>query len=197
MLLVVGRIGRAHGVRGDLFVEPFTDSPDERFAPGQTLMMSNDQSLTVATSKWHSGRLVVHFVGIDDRTAAEALKGSELTMDVDPQALPEDPDEYYDHQLVGLTVVLTNGDVVGVVSEMVHLPSQDLVIVKRDGLPEAMIPFVNEMVPTIDVVAGTMTITPPPGLLNEAEAIVLRDDESQSSPDSDADESDTDGDTDA
>ncbi len=197
MLLVVGRIGRAHGVRGDLFVEPFTDSPDERFAPGQTLMMSNDQSLTVATSKWHSGRLVVHFVGIDDRTAAEALKGSELTMDVDPQALPEDPDEYYDHQLVGLTVVLTNGDVVGVVSEMVHLPSQDLVIVKRDSLPEAMIPFVNEMVPTIDVVAGTMTITPPPGLLNEAEAIVLRDDESQSSPDSDADESDTDGDTDA
>ena len=197
MLLVVGRIGRAHGVRGDLFVEPFTDSPDERFAPGQTLMMSNDQLLTVAASKWHSGRLVVHFVGIDDRTAAEALKGSELTMDVDPQALPEDPDEYYDHQLVGLTVVLTNGDVVGVVSEMVHLPSQDLVIVKRDGLPEAMIPFVNEMVPTIDVVAGTMTITPPPGLLNEAEAIVLRDDESQSSPDSDADESDTDGDTDA
>ena len=175
MLLVVGRIGRAHGVRGDLFVEPFTDSPDERFAAGQTLMMSNDQSLTVATSKWHSGRLVVHFVGVDDRTAAEGLKGTELTMDVDPQEQPQDPDEYYDHQLVGLKVILTNGDAIGVVSEMVHLPSQDLVIVKRDGLPEAMIPFVNEMVPTVDIVAGTITITPPPGLLNEAEAIVLRE----------------------
>jgi len=174
MQLVVGRIGRAHGVRGDLFVEPFTDEPDNRFADGAVLETSDGQQVTVATSKWHSGRLVIHFVGIDDRTSAEGVRGLELTLDVDPNELPEDPDEYYDHQLIGMSVVC-DGEVVGTISEIIHLPAQDLIAVKRDGLEEALIPFVSEFVPDVDVANKRMTITPPPGLLNDAEAIVIRE----------------------
>ena len=86
MLLVVGRVGRAHGVRGDVFVEPFTDEPDERFAVGAVLQAQSAVQLTVASAKWHSGKFVVHFTGIDDRTAAEAIRGTELLLDIDPGA---------------------------------------------------------------------------------------------------------------
>jgi 16S rRNA processing protein RimM len=177
MQLVIGRIGRAHGVRGDLFVEPMTDEPDHRYADGTVLMTSESTTLTVATSKWHSGRFVVHFAGVDDRNAAEALRGQTLTIDVDPTELPEDPDEFYDHQLVGLSVALEDGSVIGVIGEVIHLPSQDLLSVKREGDTEVLIPFVMEFVPDIDLDSKTVTITPPPGLLNELEAIVVRDEE--------------------
>jgi 16S rRNA processing protein RimM len=140
-------------------------------------MTSDDTTLTVATSKWHSGRFVVHFEGIEDRTAAESLRGQTLTIDVDPTELPEDPDEFYDHQLVGLNVKLEDGSLVGVVGEVIHLPSQDLLSVKREGDTEVLIPFVLEFVPKIDLDTKTVTITPPPGLLNELEAIVVRDEE--------------------
>jgi len=177
MQLVIGRIGRAHGVRGDLFVEPMTDEPDHRYADGTVLMTSDDTTLTVATSKWHSGRFVVHFAGVDDRNAAEALRGQTLIIEVDPAELPEDPDEYYDHQLIGLKVVLEDGSLIGVIGEVIHLPSQDLLSVAREGDTEVLIPFVTEFVPEIDLDTKTVTITPPPGLLNELEAIVVRDEE--------------------
>jgi len=177
MQLVIGRIGRAHGVRGDLFVEPMTDEPDHRFADGTVLMTSDNTTLTVATSKWHSGRFVVHFAGVDDRNAAEALRGQTLTIEVDPAELPEDPDEFYDHQLVGLKVALKDGSLIGVIGEVIHLPSQDLLSVKREGDTEVLIPLVMEFVPEIDLDSKTVTITPPPGLLNELDAIVVRDEE--------------------
>jgi 16S rRNA processing protein RimM len=140
-------------------------------------MTSDNTTLTVATSKWHSGRFVVHFAGIDDRTAAESLRGQTLTIDVDPTELPEDPEEFYDHQLIGLKVVLEDGSLIGVIGEVIHLPSQDLLSVTREGDTEVLIPFVMEFVPEIDLDAKTVTITPPPGLLNELEAIVVRDEE--------------------
>jgi 16S rRNA processing protein RimM len=173
MQLVIGRIGRAHGVRGDLFVEPMTDEPDHRYADGTVLMTSNDTTLTVATSKWHSGRFVVHFAGFDDRNSAETLRGLTLSIEVDPSQSPQDPDEYYDHQLVGLHVVLADGTHVGTIGEVIHLPSQDLLTVLRDGEAEALIPFVTEFVPDVNLATKTVVITPPPGLLNELEAIVV------------------------
>jgi len=173
MQLVIGRIGRAHGVRGDLFVEPMTDEPDHRYADGTVLMTSNDTTLTVATSKWHSGRFVVHFAGFDDRNSAETLRGLTLSIEVDPSQSPQDPDEYYDHQLVGLNVVLADGTHVGTIGEVIHLPSQDLLTVLREGEAEALIPFVTEFVPDINLATKTVVITPPPGLLNELEAIVV------------------------
>lgn len=178
MQLVVGRIGRAHGVRGDLFVEPMTDSPEVRFADGAKLLTSNNQTLTVADSKWHSGRFIVHFEGFDDRTPAESLKGLELSVEVDPLELPDDPDEFYDHQLVGLEVVL-EGKAIGKVSDVIHLPAQDvLAIAKTDGY-EFMVPFVLPFVPQVDVAGGKLVITPPPGLIDESEAIVSRDNDDE------------------
>jgi len=140
-------------------------------------MTSDNTTLTVATSKWHSGRFVVHFAGVDDRNAAEALRGQTLTIDVDPTELPEDPEEFYDHQLVGLKVALEDGSLIGVIGEVIHLPSQDLLSVKRKGDTEVLIPFVMEFVPEIDLDTKTVTIKPPPGLLNELDAIVVRDEE--------------------
>jgi len=175
MLLVVGRIGRAHGVRGDLFVEPLTDEPDVRFADGSVLTTSSNSELTVEFAKWHSGKFVVHFVGIDDRTSAEQLKTLELSVEVDPTELPEDPDEFYDHQLVGLSVRLEDQTEIGKVKEVIHLPAQDLLAVLTADTREVLIPFVSEIVPVVDVDGGFITITPPLGLLNEEDAIEVRD----------------------
>ena len=175
MQLVIGRIGRAHGVRGDLFVEVRTDEPELRFAVGSSVFTSDGKTLTVTMTKWHSGRMLAHFAGYDDRTIAETLRNLDLSVDVDPTELPEDPDEFYDHQLIGLRALLVDGTLVGEISEVIHLPSQDLLAIKRDGLPEALVPFVTEIVPEIDLEAGTVTLTPPPGLLNDAEAIVVED----------------------
>jgi 16S rRNA processing protein RimM len=175
MLLVIGRIGRAHGVRGDLFVEPLTDEPDMRFADGNVLIASAGNPLTVASTKWHSGKFVVHFVGVDDRTAAEALKAIELSIEVDPNQLPEDPDEFYDHQLVGLSVRLLDDSEIGNIKEVIHLPSQDLLAVTLLDGREILIPFVTEIVPTVDVPGGFIAIDPPLGLINEDDAIEVRD----------------------
>ena len=175
MQLVIGRIGRAHGVRGDLFVEVRTDEPELRFAVGSSVLTSDGKTLKIAMTKWHSGRMLAHFEGYDDRTIAETLRNLDLSIDVDPTELPEDPDEFYDHQLIGLRALLVDGTLVGEISEVIHLPSQDLLAIKRDGLPEALVPFVTEIVPEIDLEAGTVTLTPPPGLLNDAEAIVVED----------------------
>mgnify|MGYP006274441615 FL=1 len=174
MQLVVGRIGRAHGVRGDLFVEPFTDEPDKRFADGEQLKTSNDQFVTVHSSKWHSGKLVVHFVGVDDRNDAEAIRGLELFADVDPQELPEEEGEYYDRQLIGMDIVM-NGDVIGVINDVIHLPSQDLIEFTMADERKILLPFVSEFVPDVDVASNRMVITPPNGLINEDEAEVIRE----------------------
>ena len=175
MLLVIGRIGRAHGVRGDLFVEPLTDEPDVRFADDNVLETSSGNPLTVEFTKWHSGKFIVHFVGIDDRTAAENLKSIELSVEVDPNQMPDDPDEFYDHQLVGLAVRLLDQSEIGKVKEVIHLPSQDLLAVTVAGGSEILIPFVTEIVPTVDVSGGFISIDPPRGLINDEEAIEVRD----------------------
>jgi 16S rRNA processing protein RimM len=177
MLLVVGRIGRAHGVRGDVFVEPFTDEPDIRFADGAQLQATNGQLLTVSTSVWHSGKLVVRFVGSNDRTAAENLRGLELQVDVDPSERPTDPDEYYDRQLVGLRAVLVDGTSVGEVVEVIHLPSQDLLAVRTVAGREALIPFVNDIVPEVDLAGGRIVLTPPDGLIDDSQAIEVREEQ--------------------
>ena len=103
MLVVIGRIGRAHGIRGELNVEIRTDEPERRFAPGSSIICTG-RTLTVASSRPHSGRLVVAFDEVPDRTAAEQLHGSILEAEIDETERPDDPDEFYDHQLVGLQV---------------------------------------------------------------------------------------------
>ncbi|MFB8088917.1 ribosome maturation factor RimM [Streptomyces sp. col6] len=174
MQLVVARIGRAHGIKGEVTVEVRTDEPELRLAPGAVLATEPATAgpLTIETGRVHSGRLLLRFEGVKDRTAAEALRNTLLIADVDPAELPEDPEEFYDHQLMDLDVVLADGTEIGRITEITHLPSQDLFIVERPDGSEVMIPFVEEIVTEIDLEEQRAVITPPPGLIDESEAVV-------------------------
>lgn len=167
MQVVIGRIGRAHGIRGELNVDIRTDEPERRFAPGSSVVCGS-RTLTVRQARHHGGRLVVSFEEIPDRNAAEALHGTVLEAVVDPADVPEDDDEFYDHQLVGLDV--RSGDlVVGTVTGLVHLPYQDTLTVDIDGR-EVLVPFVTDLVPVVDVAGGYVVVADVEGLLDPAQA---------------------------
>ncbi|HVB44239.1 MAG TPA: ribosome maturation factor RimM [Streptosporangiaceae bacterium] len=175
MQLVVGRVGRPHGLRGEVTVEVRTDDPDLRFAVGSVLAtgQASRGPLTVAESRWHSGRLLARFAGCEDREAAEALRDTVLLVDSADLAPLADPREFYDHQLIGLRVVTTAGEQVGAVVDVLHY-GQDLLVVGCEGAragTEVMIPFVAAIVPDVDVAAGTLVVDPPPGLLDPEAAI--------------------------
>ncbi|NLU69753.1 ribosome maturation factor RimM [Streptomyces sp. HNM0574] len=169
MQLVVARIGRAHGIKGEVTVEVRTDEPERRLGPGARLATDPAATgpLTIASGRVHSGRLLLRFEGVRDRTAAEALRNTLLIAEVDPEEQPDDPEEFYDHQLVDLDVVTTDGTAVGRVEEVAHLPAQDLLIVRRPDESEVLVPFVAEIVPEIDLDEQRVVIDPPPGLLGE------------------------------
>lgn len=150
-------------------VEPRTDEPDERFHPGAVLQVDDHRDLVVERLHWHSGRLLVTFAGVTDRNAAEALRGLILHTERSADASPEDPEEYYDSTLTGLAVELHDGTVVGTVTEVVHLPGQDLLCV-RIGERDVLVPFVLAIVPRVDVAGGRVVIDPPPGLLDAEES---------------------------
>ncbi|MFF2548245.1 ribosome maturation factor RimM [Kitasatospora sp. NPDC058063] len=174
MQLVVGRIGRAHGIRGDVSVEVRTDEPELRLGPGAVVLTdpASVGPLTVESGRVHSGRLLLRFAGVKDRNAAEALRGTVLISEVDPEETPEDPEEYYDHQLIGLDVVLLDGTLVGELTEVLHLPYQDLLTVKKADGTEVLVPFVSQIVPTIDLENQRAVITPPAGLIDPEQADV-------------------------
>ena len=177
MLVVVGRIGRPHGVKGAATIEVRTDEPDKRFAVGARLLTDSGLDLTVASATWHSGRLLVTFEGYDDRTAVEQLRNALVSVDRPADERPEDPEEFYDSDLEGCEVVLDGGDsggdsdgdsdgsVIGVVHEVSHLPGQDLLVVATPDEREVLIPFVSAFIPHVDVSAKRIVITPPEGLL--------------------------------
>lgn len=168
-----------------------TDEPDRRFAPGTVLIVqrpgasrrstgssgsgssggsgASSDSLTVTALRWHSGRLLLQLEGVDDRESAEALRGTLLAAEIDPAEQPEDPDEFYDHQLIGLTVRDRNAAVIGTVAEVVH-GAQDLLVVQRDdGRVPVLVPFVRAIVPQVDVAAGEIVTDLPDGLLDLAD----------------------------
>ncbi|MDX6354827.1 MAG: rRNA processing protein RimM [Streptomyces sp.] len=169
MQLVVGRIGRAHGIKGEVSVEERTDEPELRLGPGAVLATDPAAAgpLTIATGRVHSGRLMLRFEGVSDRSGAEALRNTLLIAEVDPEQTPEDPEEFYDHQLIDLDVVTADGREIGRIAEVTHLPYQDLLVVRRPDGSEALIPFVAEIVPEIDLEKQRAVIAPPPGLLEE------------------------------
>ncbi|MBN0046244.1 ribosome maturation factor RimM [Streptomyces actuosus] len=180
MQLVVARIGRAHGIKGEVTVEVRTDEPELRLAPGAVLATdpASTGPLTIETGRVHSGRLLLRFEGHTDRSAAEALRNTLLIADVDPDETPDDEDEYYDHQLIDLDVVLPDGTEVGRITEISHLPHQDLFIVERPDGSEVMVPFVEEIVTEVDLEEQRAVIDPPPGLIDDrAETASSRDDE--------------------
>ncbi|MFJ3580719.1 ribosome maturation factor RimM [Streptomyces sp. NPDC090127] len=179
MQLVVARVGRAHGIKGEVTVEVRTDEPELRLSPGAVLLTdpASTGPLTIEAGRVHSGRLLLRFEGVRDRTAAEALRNTLLIADVDPDELPAEEDEYYDHQLMDLDVVLADGTEIGRITEISHLPSQDLFIVERPDGTELMIPFVEEIVTEIDLEEQRAVIDPPPGLIDDRAVIASSRDE--------------------
>ena len=169
MRVVVGRIGRAHGIRGDVAIDVRTDEPDRRFAPESTLI-ADDRTLTVSRTRWHSGRLLVAFAEIADRTAAEALRGTVLEADVDPDELPTGEEEFYDRQLIGLEVRTASDAVIGTVAAVTHHDEQDTLVVQRAPDAEVLVPFVTAIVPTVDVAGGYVVVADVPGLLDQGQA---------------------------
>jgi 16S rRNA processing protein RimM len=166
--IVVGRVGRPHGVRGELTIDVRTDSPDVRFTPGAVLATDPLERgpLTIDGVRWHSGRLLLSFAGVADRSAAEELRGIWLVVDPAELTVSADPDEFHDQELVGLAVVTASGAAVGTITEIRHF-GQDLLVVRRDSGGEALVPFVAALVPEVDVAGGRVVIDPPPGLLDE------------------------------
>jgi 16S rRNA processing protein RimM len=166
--LVVGRIGRPHGIRGAVTVEVRTDSPELRFAPGSVLVTDPGERgpLTVESARPQPGRLVVSFAGVADRTAAEALRGTLLVIDSAELEPSGDPDEFHDAELIGLAVRTAAGAAVGTLTDVVHGPAGDLLVVTTGEGREALVPFVRELVPEVDVPGGVILVDPPEGLLD-------------------------------
>ncbi len=170
--VVVGRIGKPHGLRGEVTVEVRTDEPDRRFRPGAVLRaepprgsVATHRSLTVAGTRWHQGRLLATFEELGDRTTAEAARGIVLHVVVDATERPEDPEEFYDHQLVGLEVRDLDDRVIGTVSAIVHGGAQDLLTVRTPEGRETLVPFVAELVPVVDLAGAHVVVADRPGLV--------------------------------
>ena len=163
MQVVVGRILRPHGIRGEVIVDVRTDDPEQRFAAGAVL-----GTLTIVQARPHPaagpGRLIVEFAGVPDRSAADALRGIELTAE---SILPsDDPDVFSDHDLVGLAAVDRDGSPLGEVISIDHAPASDLLVLRRPDGGTALVPFVKAIVPEVDVLGGRIVVTPPPGLFD-------------------------------
>lgn len=169
--LVVGRIGKPHGIRGEVTVDVRTDEPERRFAVGTTLRAqppkgsaSSLRSVTITSSRWHQGVLLLGLDGVPDRNAAEAARGIVLHATVDADATPDDPDEFYDHQLVGLAAHDVDGSHLGEVTGVVH-GAQDLLQIRTPDRRDTLVPFVKALVPEVDLAGGHVVVADRPGLV--------------------------------
>ncbi|MBU6254757.1 MAG: ribosome maturation factor RimM [Actinomycetales bacterium] len=160
MRLLVGRIGRAHGILGEATIEVRTDEPDRRFAIGATVQTDTHGDLKIISGRVHNGILLLGFDGITDRNGVEKLRNTLLYAEVDINEPSDVEDEYHVLQLVGCQAFLENGDLFGEVSDVINLPGQDLLAIKTvDG--EQLIPFVHQLVPTVDIPNKRLVVIPP------------------------------------
>lgn len=176
-LLRVCRIGRAQGLKGEVTVQVFTDEPDYRFEPGSVLYTRDgEQEFEVAHSRTFKNRWIIHFEGVDDRDAAEALNGTVLYGEADdPEDMLEE-DAWYPKDLLGLearfadgnTLGAPDGQKVGVVVDVIE-GAQYLLKIRLaqpvDGETSTLVPFVDQLVPDIDLDDGYLTLNPPGGLI--------------------------------
>ena len=170
--LRVGRLVKAHGLKGALKIELYTDDPERRFTPGAVFTLQvpssspwHGKTLELVELRFYNAHPVGFFRGVDDRTAAETLVKAILWVDQDAGETPDEPDAWYDHQLVGLRA-LRDGVEVGRIARVDHLPAQDLLVIAT-AAGEVLVPFVAAIVPAVDIAAGTVTITPPAGLFED------------------------------
>lgn len=171
MLLVVGRIGRAHGVLGEATIEIRTDLPDDRFIVGSQLVTdpADHGPLTIESLRYHNGILLLKFREAHDRTSIEKLRDTLLVADIDMANEAQFEDEFHVQQLIGLSVINETGELIGELSDVLNLPGQDLLAVKTPT-GEILIPFVAEFVPEVDIESGRIIVSPPPGLLHLTES---------------------------
>jgi 16S rRNA processing protein RimM len=168
---LVGVIGRPHGVRGEVAVELRTDEPERRFAPGQILREEGGTRLfTVRSVRDHSGRLLVRFAELADRAGAEAARGTLLIAAVEPNERPAEPGEFYDRQLIGLRVTRPDGTDVGTVESVLHRPAQDVLEIQT-AAGARLVPFVEALVPDVDLEAGRLTVVDVVGLLDDRDDV--------------------------
>ena len=163
MQLVVGRIGRAHGVLGEATIEVRTDDPELRFAIGEKLTLENGEILTISSNRWHNQILLLSFSGITDRNKIEELRDQLLYAEVDTDK--NQPGEYHFQQLIGCQVRLPSQQILGQVTEIVQLPGQDLLAVASQS-GEVLIPMVKQIIVSIDVAKRLIEVDPPEGLLD-------------------------------
>ncbi|HEY1485311.1 MAG TPA: ribosome maturation factor RimM [Micromonosporaceae bacterium] len=169
--LIIGSIVRAHGVRGELVVYVTTDEPEDRYVAGSVLHTDPATAgpLTIEAVRVYTAggrpQMLITFDGVYDRDTAERLRGVKLLVDASDVKPSDDPDEFHDFELVGLSVTLENGENVGEIIRINHGPGADLLIVKRPDGRQTLIPFVKAIVPSVDVAGGRVVITPPEGLL--------------------------------
>ena len=160
MRLNVGRIGKAHGILGEATIEVRTDEAEDRFALGVQLETDNHGILTVVSARVHNGILLLGFDGITDRNQIELLRNELLYADVDINAPGYDEDNYHVLQLIGCEAFLEDGSLFGTISDVLNLPGQDvLAIATTSG--EVMIPFVHQLVPTVDITHRKLVVIPP------------------------------------
>ncbi|MDO4910962.1 MAG: ribosome maturation factor RimM [Corynebacterium sp.] len=161
--VMIGRVVKPHGIRGELAVESTTDTPEERFYIGAVLrgrQTGKEREITIKTLRVHKGRFLLTFEEIPDRTAAESLRGMKFWA----EPIYEE-DGFYDHELEGLEV-RENDEVIGIVEGVMHLPAGEILQVALDSDKEVLIPFREEIVPEVNVEEGWVLITPPEGLLD-------------------------------
>jgi 16S rRNA processing protein RimM len=193
MQLRVGQIVRPHGIRGEVIVDVRTDEPAARFAVGATLITERPATrrlgpgrpdleagdepelgvrwqlpptLTVEVARSHLGRMIITFEGVYDRAVADELRGVVLWVDSAQVPPPEDPDEFNDHQLVGLSAVTLAGETVGRIARIDHAPASDLLVLSRPDGKTALVPFVKAIVPEVDLAGGRVIVDPPEGLFD-------------------------------
>lgn len=170
--LRVGRLTKAHGLKGAIKLELYTDDPARRFVPGAVFTLQvpttspwHGKTLELAELRWYNSHPVAFFKGVPDRTTAESLLKAILWIDQDLEQDSGEEDAWFDHQLVGLSVV-RDGAVVGRIARVEHMPAQDLLHVEMES-GDVLVPFVKAIVPSVDIAAGTVTVTPPAGLFEE------------------------------
>jgi 16S rRNA processing protein RimM len=174
MLLVVGRIVRAHGILGEVVIDVRTDDPAERFVPGSVLVTDPGRrvvpglppTLTIETIRPHQGRLLVVFDGVYDRDIAESLRGVLLCVNSEDVPASADPDEFSDFQLVGLAAETPDGERLGEVVRIEHAAGSELLVLRRPDGGNALVPFVKAIVPEVDLAGGRLVVTPPEGLFD-------------------------------
>ena len=160
MRLLVGRIGRAHGIAGEATIEVRSDEPEKRFALGAQLHSDEHGVLTITSGRVHNGILLLGFTGYTDRNQIERLRNTLIYAEVDIDEAGEDTNDYHVLQLIGCSAYLESGELFGEVTDVINLPGQDLLAIKTPT-HESLVPFVHQLVPIVDVKAKRLVVIPP------------------------------------